>query len=686
MAASATSKLFLPEGVTEDDARAFFSEKSGSNLPPLPDGVTEDDARAFFAELQNPSLDAGMKNALKTATAAETKRKDVSWGELVTKGGPSGLHDVARANANALLGGADALQRKIESRQIEQPQTLEPSQATLPERVGRPNAGPPVDKGFYGYATMPKDLAKKDRAQSIEWLGQFQNRLKTNSILAKPDEYQEYKQRLQSSGLSKQFVNDVISVLPQYVEMGAASMLGGPVAATGAIFAQIFGASYPQYLEKAKGDKDKAFNAAFTNAIAQAPMEKIGFDKIKSIFNPTSAFIKRLRNWVEGGATEFVTEYLQSYPERATERFAEGPKDESISNILVDLGKEVSTGKFQKGALYQGAVGGVAGLFLGSPSLLMGDGKDAPIQKDTATVDISGQLQAKLLDQLKTELAGGIIQTGDLHELKRQRPDMSSQLNAIIAEHEANVVRNQVLQSPKERLKATLAGVTDFILPEGYSPAQDSAQAFIAQDAKDKQLRQSPAGAEMLKDDLRKRQPGSQGEVETLEEGTAQKTWEPSKEETALDRLRRKISGSKIRFKQERGGLIESTEPPQTRIDRAKAIRSEEIANSLNRVAERAADQKIKSIELEEAVSSYQKQPDVIEEFSPEEISGMNNAELQTLVEEFNITLDPKVPKTNENLISAIQKRYNRGFADVPIEKFEAPVLSIMAEEMGKRL
>jgi hypothetical protein len=299
------------------------------------------------------------------------ERKDVSWGEIATTGVKSAFDTVSRSNVEAVKASAEALKRQIESRQVETPgETAEPGQSNIQKPVGRPNTAPPSGKGFYGYATIPKDIITKDRVQAIDLLNKVTNHLETKSILAKPDKFYEYKQRLKESGFGKQFVNDVVGVLPQILEMGVASAAGGPVASTAAIFAQILGSSYPQYLEKANGDKDRAFTAAFTNALAQAPMEQIGFSKIKSIFNLKSPLAKRLRNWVEAGLTEGTTEYLQSYPEKGTEIYAEAPPTESISDILSELAEQAGTADFQKEALYQGAVGGAAGLLMGAPGLI----------------------------------------------------------------------------------------------------------------------------------------------------------------------------------------------------------------------------------------------------------------------------------------------------------------------------
>ena len=270
------------------------------------------------------------------------------------------------------------------------------------------------------------------------------------------------------------------------------------------------------------------------------------------------------------------------------------------------------------------------------------------VEKAEAEKAIQDPAQA-FIDQTRADLLAGNITPDHIETMKEQNPSMRSELNGILSEHVTNQISQklqfdmsqyglvdqaaptqdqttwqpgtEVKQSPKDRLKVKLAGVKDYILPEGYSPAQDAAQAFIDQEAKDEQLRQSPEGgkklkedlqnrpplerltaelenargfrlpegvspaqdsagvideqltaeerlrrspqsAEQLREDLKRRQVGSQGEVETVAEGTEQATWKPGKEadkQSALDRFKTKTSGANMRFQQDRGGLEEST-------------------------------------------------------------------------------------------------------------------------------
>jgi hypothetical protein len=320
------------------------------------------------------------------------ERKDVSWPEIGTKGGPLALENVARSNAEAIKASAEALKRQIESRQVESPESaVDPTQPDIPKPVGRPNTPPPSGKGFYDYATIPKDIITKDRTEAINLLDRVSEHLGTESILAKPDKNFEYKKRLENSGFGKRLTNDVVGVLPQLIEMGVASAVGGPLLSTAAIFSQILGSSYPQYLEKAKGDKDRAFAAAFANATLQAPMEQIAFSKVKSIFNLKSPFAKKLRTWIEGGATEAVTEYAQTAPEKGAEIYAEGPETQSIGEILSELGKEFGTWDYQKDALYQSLVGGIAGGVMGAPGLITRPQAIPPQSAQETESEIPGQ-------------------------------------------------------------------------------------------------------------------------------------------------------------------------------------------------------------------------------------------------------------------------------------------------------
>ena len=116
----------------------------------------------------------------------------------------------------------------------------------------------------------------------------------------------------------------------------------------------------------------------------------------------------------------------------------------------------------------------------------------------------------------------------------RQSPEGSKKLREDLVAKEKEV-------APLERAKESLSGQKDFILPEGGSAAQDSAKAFIEQEKKDLPLRQSPKGSKLLREDL----------------AAEEENRKP------INRFAEEISGAKMRFKQERGGLVEETGPTQ---------------------------------------------------------------------------------------------------------------------------
>ena len=291
------------------------------------------------------------------------KEEPLSWGQVIKEGLESGIEQVGRSYPNVALGAAKMekarilhdLNKQYSPEQIQNIFAIDLKNLFVPYAPGGPNK---EQRQLY------EQVRKYNMADEII------KHIEEKSILAKSERYGGFEAQLQKEGGAKQVVGDVAKIVPQVGSMLVVGMVGGPVASALNIITQITGMSYPQYLEAAKGDPDKAFSAAFLNGVMQAPFELIGLKGISKAINFRGPILQKIKTIIlEGGGTEAVTEYIQSYPEKASELFAKQPNAKTLMEINGFL-DSVMTTKFQKEALYQGAVGGLGGIVFGGLSSL----------------------------------------------------------------------------------------------------------------------------------------------------------------------------------------------------------------------------------------------------------------------------------------------------------------------------
>lgn len=335
----------------ELESTATTSGSSGGGLFDQWDNELGVDAAAMnTGGVLRQQVDPELEQAFKGAE----EKGELGWGEALGGGVTEGAKDVARSHASTWLGMMRGQQKGVvdslrEDGYSDEEIAIYMKGGDLPER----EADNPVDWvrskiQQTGFNRGLHDVAAKQEKATLE-----------NSALSDPMMKRdlEFEIRKEKTGGLKGFASDVARVAPQLAGQLATNVAGGPILSALNILSNITGMDYERNLEQGV-DPNKAFNAAFWDAVMQAPLEQIGISKITGSLKGVIG--KRLKKIVEAGATEGLTEYLQAYPEKFTELFAKNPDAKALAEVegFVD---EVWNKEFQKSAGYQGLVGAVAG-------------------------------------------------------------------------------------------------------------------------------------------------------------------------------------------------------------------------------------------------------------------------------------------------------------------------------------
>lgn len=175
----------------------------------------------------------------------------------------------------------------------------------------------------------------------------------------------DHRQRSQATALQptgnvvQDFVEDVVRMGPQMGAQLAIYSAGGFIPAMMFMGTQIAGGQYAQLTEDQAQEKGRAFLASLVNAGMQAPLEALSAGKVLDIFKGTG-----LANVFKAGAsavfTEFVTEWVQAYPEAITSLWAEAEhKSRSGGDTMRYFADNFL--EYTKQGMYEGLVASVYG-------------------------------------------------------------------------------------------------------------------------------------------------------------------------------------------------------------------------------------------------------------------------------------------------------------------------------------
>jgi hypothetical protein len=153
---------------------------------------------------------------------------------------------------------------------------------------------------------------------------------------------------LQSAG----FWEDVVRTGPQILTQIGTGLLTGPAGPTLLMGAQIAGSTYEQAVKNGVSP-DRAAKAGIANAIMQAPLESLGINRALKFVKVRGTLLTKLKEAAMTLGNEWLTEFLQSYPEAATTIWAENADETALSAVNKTIDQAVEIGK--RGA-YEGAV------------------------------------------------------------------------------------------------------------------------------------------------------------------------------------------------------------------------------------------------------------------------------------------------------------------------------------------
>lgn len=120
---------------------------------------------------------------------------------------------------------------------------------------------------------------------------------------------------LESNSAVQNYAGDVVRALPQFAGGVLSYIAGGPLGAVMFGAAQTGGSQY-RSLRQENVERDRAFMAAAVTAGLSAPLDALGTGKFLNIFKASGAR-QIFQNAGIAVGTDFVTEWLQTYPEEA---------------------------------------------------------------------------------------------------------------------------------------------------------------------------------------------------------------------------------------------------------------------------------------------------------------------------------------------------------------------------------
>jgi hypothetical protein len=212
----------------------------------------------------------------------------------------------------------------------------------------------------------------------------------SSKAAAKAEEYGQFKWDLPHRGGIKGLYDDVVKLAPQIASQISAAMLFGPGGSMSFMGAQIAGAKYKE-LEDAGVDQYSSVKAALADAFMQAPLEQLGLSRALAVWKPGKTLSSVAKRLLDATGTEFITEWLQAYPDAVTEIWGLAQKDgKDLSeqfDIFVSRIADITMQGMYEGlvaAPFGFALGGVNIAVSGEPLLL--DTKEL-IEKEKTILD-----------------------------------------------------------------------------------------------------------------------------------------------------------------------------------------------------------------------------------------------------------------------------------------------------------
>ena len=177
------------------------------------------------------------------------------------------------------------------------------------------------EPGFWeALGTYLKEGSEDTAENIVATVGAIAGKLGANDFADQVERLAKQREKrrpapLESNSAVQNYAGDVVRALPQFAGGVLSYIAGGPLGAVMFGAAQTGGSQY-RSLRQENVERDRAFMAAAATAGLSAPLDALGTGKFLNIFKASGAR-QIFQNAGIAVGTDFVTEWLQTYPEEA---------------------------------------------------------------------------------------------------------------------------------------------------------------------------------------------------------------------------------------------------------------------------------------------------------------------------------------------------------------------------------
>ncbi|MCP3924913.1 MAG: transglycosylase SLT domain-containing protein [Desulfobacterales bacterium] len=206
-------------------------------------------------------------------------------------------------------------------------------------------------ESFKTYDKQHKDviLEAREKITGSKDISQFNTLV--DKINKFTDEVEEVVPRLPERTGIKKYYDDVLTMIPQFVGQVGAAIVGGVPLSIGYMGSQVLG-SKVEKLEEEGVDPIRRFHSGMMDAAGQGALEAIGINKALKVWKPTGSVKRVIKELSEVMGVEFVTEWMQKYPEAATDIWAKAKKEgmspsDQINQFIADFWDVTKAGMYE---------------------------------------------------------------------------------------------------------------------------------------------------------------------------------------------------------------------------------------------------------------------------------------------------------------------------------------------------
>jgi tRNA G10 N-methylase Trm11 len=184
-------------------------------------------------------------------------------------------------------------------------------------------------------------------------------------------------------------------------------------------------------------------------------MERFALDRVLKVWKPSKTIGEKVKTLINAAGTEFITEFLQTFPEKYSEVYAENP-DTGILVDMVDFYHSIDSDMIKE-ALYQGMIGGLTALAFAGP-----EAGRAVYQNKLQKLETEKDLERKrdalaLVNKTREALEKGELSVREAAFLA-SRPEiiesgMADDINKLVVEYAARLEARPFAEEVEEALE-----------------------------------------------------------------------------------------------------------------------------------------------------------------------------------------------------------------------------------------